>query len=469
MFALACHLATCLNVRLIPIIPSKITGVVSKMVLDASVRSARLRALRDDPAKIVGKEKLFYKGATERFPVYQIPLELLVYNRHNGRIESEMLTWEFEHDVGEKDYTDEIHHRIETFLWETNVARNEQTLKDLRAKQQQRPGIVSLDGVIIDGNRRAMLLNKIDRNGFFEAVILPDEYYENEKEIVRLETQYQIGEDAKLDYGPLEKYLKVKRLHRVLGYEIPEVAQMMSEGDGEVERLLAIMDLMDDYLEHIRCPNLYNMLKEKDGSTKEGMFVDLFQDLKRLDNGRAQIQWPVDRLDVLELRTIQFDHIRYGNGGGLFESGKDYREISHDSRGEQSFFAYEEIWKKFSETHGRSIDPINTEIGSLDDYIARNPQFGSRVEAAEAREDEWKSKAKDLLKNNFYQSSIKLEAQKDSNEPRKLLERALAALSKVDVDGPGFLSDTTNAGLVKELSSILWDMKKRIDRQPART
>jgi hypothetical protein len=439
------------------------------MVLDASVRSTRLRALREDPAKIVGKEKLFYKGATERFAVYQIPLELLVYNRHNGRIESEMLTWEFEHDVGEKDYTDEVHHRIETFLWETNVARNEQTLKDLRAKQQQRPGIVSLDGVIIDGNRRAMLLNKIDTNGFFEAVILPDEYYENQKEIVRLETQYQIGEDSKLDYGPLEKYLKVKRLHLTLGYDVVEVAQMMSESEGEVDRLLAIMDLMDDYLAHIDCPNLYNMLKERDGSTKEGMFVDLFQDLKRLDNGRAQLQRPFDQLDVLELRTIQFDHIRHGNGGDLFESGKDYRQISHDSSGRQSFFAFEEIWKKFSETHEHNIDPINSDVGSLDDYIARNPQFGSRIESAEAREDEWKSKAKDVLKNNFYQSSIKLEAQKDVDEPRKLLERALAALSKVDVDGPGFLNDTTNAGLVKELGSILWDMKKRIDRQPART
>jgi hypothetical protein len=56
--------------------------------------------------------------------------------------------------------------------------------------------------MVIDGNRRAMLLRRLTPNQYFEGVILPDAYYENEKEkeIVRLETEYQIGEDSKLDY-----------------------------------------------------------------------------------------------------------------------------------------------------------------------------------------------------------------------------------------------------------------------------
>jgi hypothetical protein len=312
-----------------------------------------------------------------------------------------------------------------------------------------------------------MLLGKIKPRRAFEAVILPDEYYENEKAIVRLETEYQIGEDAKLDYGPLEKYLKVKRLNRTLGYEISEIADMMSEGEGEVKRLLAIMDLMDDYLQHIGTPNLYKLLKEADGSTKEGMFVDLYQDLKRLRQGGATIPWPVGPLDILELQTIQFDHIRYGNSGDLFEGGKNYRQISHEGRGEQSFFANEDIWSKFSQTHREKVNPVRDEIGNLDEYVAAHPDFESRLEAAEAREDEWKSKARDVLKNNFYQSSIKLDAQKDADEPRKLLERALASLIRVDVQGPALVGDRSNEELVRQINSIAWDMKKRFDR-PAR-
>jgi hypothetical protein len=432
------------------------------MVLSPQIRLERLRALRNDKTKVVGSEKVFYKGNPERFDVFQIPLELLIYNRHNGRIESEMLTWEFEHDVGHKDYNDTIHSLIDRFLWETNVERNKHTLKDLKEKQQQRPGIVSLDGVIIDGNRRAMLLRRLGSNMFFEAVILPDEYYENEKEIVRLETEYQIGEDSKLDYGPLEKYLKVKRLIDGLGYTKEEVRQMMGIGIGELERRIATMKLMDEYLEYIDCAGLYNMLKERDGSTKEGMFVDLNADLKRLKDGAIGIAWAPNAIDIEELKATQFDYLRYGTS--LFESGKDYRQISHDGRGERSFFANESIWRAFRAEHQRNIDPITLSIPPLDEYLAEHPELGSRKEAAELRSDEWKTKAKGLLTGNFNRSSDKLEAENDANEPRRLLERAFAALTRVNYTAPSFTKDAANKGLVKEIGTLVWEMTKRLGK-----
>ena len=89
---------------------------------------------------------------------------------------------------------------------------------------QQRYGIVTADGIIIDGNRRAMLLNRLfnthEKLGFtyaqvehcryFLAIILPDDA--EERDIQQLETIYQMGEDDKLDYNPIEKYLKCKEL-----------------------------------------------------------------------------------------------------------------------------------------------------------------------------------------------------------------------------------------------------------------
>jgi hypothetical protein len=433
------------------------------MVLPASVRAEKLRALRADEGKAIGKQKLFYKDETQWFNVYRIDLDYVIYNRHNGRIESEMLTWEFEHAIGPTDYNDEIHKLIDTFLWESNVERNKHTLRDLQEKQQQRPGIVSLDGVLIDGNRRAMLLKRIGSGAkYIESIILPDEYHEDEKAIVRLETEYQIGEDSKLDYGPLEKYLKVKRLTG-LGYDNDEIAGMMAESRSEVERLLRIMSLMDDYLAHIDCTGLYKMLKEADGSTKEGMFVDLYQDLKRLNDGNATIAWPYDPLEVLELQTIQFDHIRAGTA--LFPSGKDYREISHDGRGERTFFAKESIWKPFRDDHRAKVDPVTASIGTLSEYIAKNPQFPSRVEAAEARDDEWRKKTDAVMKGNFGRMSDKLSAELDADKPRLLLERALASLERVNFEGDAFINDASNLDLVKQINSIGYEMKKRFDRK----
>src|SRR3546814_3408398 len=85
--------------------------------------------------------------------LYRIDLDHLIYNRHNGRIEAEMLTWEQENAAPIGTYDDELHGKIGAFLWDSNKGRNKATLADLTSKGQQKPGIVSLDGVIIDGNR----------------------------------------------------------------------------------------------------------------------------------------------------------------------------------------------------------------------------------------------------------------------------------------------------------------------------
>ena len=146
------------------------------MVLSPDIRKAKLVEIRKT-GESEGKQKLYYMKETKSFDVYRIDLDLLIYNRHNGRIEAEMLTWEQENYAPYDNYDDELHNRIGKFLWESSKRRNEITLKDLDAKGQQRPGIVSLDGVIIDGNRRAMLLRKLEDNSkdkqYFDAIILP--------------------------------------------------------------------------------------------------------------------------------------------------------------------------------------------------------------------------------------------------------------------------------------------------------
>lgn len=49
-----------------------------------------------------------------------------------------------------------------------------------------------------------------DRCKFFKAVILPESA--TKKDILQLETSFQMGEDEKVDYNPIEKYLKCKDL-----------------------------------------------------------------------------------------------------------------------------------------------------------------------------------------------------------------------------------------------------------------
>lgn len=437
------------------------------MIPTRTVRQSRLESLRDRPKKAVSKSKLYYKGSSNHYPVYRIDLDDLIYNRHNGRLESEMLTWQNEHSVGDDEYDEELHNRIERFLWEANTVRNRRTLKDLKQKGQQRPGIVTLDGVIIDGNRRAMLLRRIENDSkqkqFLEAVILPDAYDEDEKEIVRLETQYQLGEDAILDYGPLEKYLHAKRLRSALGMEIEEIAQLMGEKESRIKDLLRTMNLMDEYLEHIGCEGLYNLLKEDGGGTKEGMFVDLNSDIKRFERGSAHIPWSYDpEVDLLELKTIQFDYMRYGSD--FTGTNKTYRAISHEGSGRKSFFAHEEIWNPFAERHRKNVNSVTRELGSLNEYVSNNPDHASLVDAARARNNEWKEKVRNSIKENFGISEDLLESEVSEQEPSRLLQRALNLLNRVDFKKTGFAADSNNRNRVLEISNLTFKMKKVIER-----
>jgi len=438
------------------------------MVLSTDIRKKKLSEIKASNES-QGKQKLYYMNQTQSFDVYRIDLDFLIYNRHNGRIEAEMLTWEQETSAPYDAYDDELHEKIGTFLWGSNKGRNKTTLSDLAAKGQQRPGIVSLDGVVIDGNRRAMLLRRLEDGAkgkkekqYFDAIILPHAYADNQAEIVRLETQYQLGEDAKVEYGPLQKYLHARRLHDELNIDEKEIDTLMGERPGYTKRLLGIMQLMDDYLEHIGCPRLYLMLKDSDG-TKEGMFVDLYADLKRLEAGDARVPWPYDQdIDPLQLKLIQFDFIRFGQ---FADAKKVYREISHNSKG-KNFFANKEIWERFRDSHTSDVDPVTMEMGDLAAFVQQDPDaYSSRLDAARARDKVWSEKVKDSMRGNFGQASYKLGLATDELKPGEHLKRARDQLEKIDVNGDGLLSSPENEELALEIGRMIWEIKKRFDRK----
>lgn len=195
--------------------------------MDAVTRKVKLDELKTNQLnQSMTGIPLRYKGSTRAEIVWRIPLDYLIYNKYNGRIGSDVLSYEKQNGElnAESDSDREI---IEKFLYESKVDRNKTTMDSLLKNGQQRYGIVTADGIIVDGNRRAMLLNRLfhkhDELGYtygqvehckyFLAIILPDDA--EERDIQQLETIYQMGEDDKLDYNPIEKYLKCKELKRL--------------------------------------------------------------------------------------------------------------------------------------------------------------------------------------------------------------------------------------------------------------
>ena len=249
--------------------------------MDAATRKAKLDELKCSQLnQAMTGIPLRYKGTTRTEIVWRIPLDFLIYNKYNGRIGSDVLSYEKQNGElnAEKDDDRKI---IEKFLYESKVDRNKITMDSLLKNGQQRYGIVTSDGTIVDGNRRAMLLNRlfhkrdelgytyeqVERCKYFLAIILPDDA--EEKDIQQLETIYQMGEDDKLDYNPIEKYLKCKELKR-LGFSEEDIAGFMSEKPGQIKEWLKILALMEEYLQEYGYDGIYTRLEKT-----EGQLVDL--------------------------------------------------------------------------------------------------------------------------------------------------------------------------------------------------
>lgn len=212
-------------------------------------------------------------------------------------------------------------------LQQTNTDDNVKTLADVLASY----GIVTSDGTIVDGNRRAMLLNRlfhkrdelgysyeeVEKCKYFLAIILPDDA--EEKDIQQLETIYQMGEDDKLDYNPIEKYLKCKELKR-LGFSEEDIAGFMSEKPSQVKEWLSILDLMEDYLKEYDYEGIYTRLEKT-----EGPFVDLENYLDSYKKRGANVRsadWTYTDSDISDLKLVCFDYIR-----ARYE-GKEFRDIA---------------------------------------------------------------------------------------------------------------------------------------------
>src|SRR5437588_513857 len=113
--------------------------VRTQMPVSLELRQQYLADLRKKEPKT--RTKIPYKGKVDYMGVHEIDLKYLIYNRHNGRLEIEMATWQAEEGIEDTPYTERVHKQIDDFLWETNPQRNKRTYDDLEEKGQLQPGI----------------------------------------------------------------------------------------------------------------------------------------------------------------------------------------------------------------------------------------------------------------------------------------------------------------------------------------
>lgn len=416
--------------------------------MNSEQRKIELKKIQEGTPSMTGIT-LTYHGERTKFNAYSIPLSILTYNPYNGRIGAEVKSYERQHHVLDPDNEEDVK-IIESFLWKSKEDANKRTMQSLIDDHQQKYGIVTADGKIIDGNRRASLLNRIWRDPniptnvkqhtqYFEAIILPIDA--DRREILRLETTYQMGEDAKVDYGPIEKYLKTGDL-RDEGFSNDEIASFMGIKKTDVNMYLRVLDLMNDYLDEYDYTGMYTLL---DGN--EDSFQKLESALRQYKSGGVTKMWGYDvESDVSDLKSIAFDYIRLG-----FDQ-TDFRNIIRkptNTNSDSSIFANEQIWRDFSDKHFEIVESI--EEKSVDEILRQNPNSDLK-RLLKARDNRWAELVQNSMIDNYNHSMDRLNNRAQAAEPQKLLQKAIDALTSIDTTQESF---TENENSVHRLEQII--------------
>lgn len=397
--------------------------------------------------------------SNQTFNVYKIPVKYLIYNHLNDRFASKRREYKYQTGKDLLNNSIECLELIENFIWESNVGSNKDTLKDIAKKGQMKYGVITSDGRIIDGNRRATLIRKIfysdddeypnvnkENFRYFNAVILPGDI--DDDEMIALETQIQMGEDEKVEYNAIEKYLKIDKLYKN-GIQYYDIANMITsiKNKADAENKHKTFLMMEEYLEFIDAPNRFSLILKN-----EDLFLNLQSVINAYEKGKYITNWLPQKLDMEILKQTSFSYIRKGH------EGKDYRNIMGGPKNSKGIFSNQDVWSKFLQKHDKVVESADKKIRHLEKDNADLTLL--------QRENVWK---KEVTKGLNYALERGKEAIKDEGkkgEPYRLIEEALAKINLVDVDllvqNFDEKNDKDTYEMIKELDTKAEYIKKRI-------
>ncbi|WP_346674536.1 hypothetical protein [Enorma phocaeensis] len=162
-------------------------------------------------------QKLTIGGETKAYPVYRIRLDVLRYNSRNDRIATRISEYAEEHDGALPDEGDvsKFNDLVEEYIVASNPEKLKATESSIRDNEQQVPGVVLEDGLVIDGNRRFTCLRRLARNNdkynWFEASILPESVGGDREALKCLELALQFGREERVGYDPVDRLVGVYR------------------------------------------------------------------------------------------------------------------------------------------------------------------------------------------------------------------------------------------------------------------
>jgi hypothetical protein len=267
---------------------------------------------------------------------YKVPVHLLKFRKDNGRIASDVLTWEYSKGklIEATDYAQSV---IKRYLLNKDPAPTSELISSIIKEGQEELAVITADGFLINGNRRKMVLENLlgsekykgdERFKYLKVVILPgpgdNEPLPTLLELEQLENRYQLQRTGKAEYYNFDTALSIRRKEEMgmsLGEQLRDDPNFADLPKKELDK--KIKEFQNKYLEPLKCvdrylaflnrPGHYNTVSEGKGDS-EGRwqaFLDYYNSVyKKLNDERERIKYGIQDGEEGKIENIAFKLIR---------------------------------------------------------------------------------------------------------------------------------------------------------------
>jgi len=410
--------------------------------------------------------KLTVKGATSLYPIYRFKLDDLAFNKANGRYKAEVIEKEAELGRILDQFNKADSAILKELLLSIRTDENEKIKEDLRKNTQISPGIITVDGVVINGNRRKALLEELchethdDKYNYLDVHVLPSDI--NKSELWLIEAGIQLSAPQQLDYSPINHLLKLSEGLNS-GLTIPEMASRIygvteEQIDNDIRRLA----LIDEYLK---------FFLGKDGkyylvSNLNEHFIDLINILDWANKPRGPVRrdWTPTKDDINELKLVGFYYIRMRMPHLRI---RDLRDIFATSD------AWEEAKKALSVDHSLSDEekkqfrvlPLPKDEPIEDSVEEEKNECSAPIsEQRDLREETiWRENRTEQLKLIYEDAKEQQAIVKDAGKPLTLANRALKNIQAISPDSCES-ADSEIDKVLSEIIALVNKLRKRVKK-----
>ena len=151
-------------------------------------------------------ETIDYRGTKRSLEVITLPISLLLLNHDNSRLTAQLVDHPKKSSVELNPFSEESQTIIASLLRSTESFKT--LLEELKKFGQQNPGLISRDGLLINGNTRLVALREIGAQGI-DVAVLPEDALASD--FLDVEMSLQMQKLTHQDYTFTNRLLLMKR------------------------------------------------------------------------------------------------------------------------------------------------------------------------------------------------------------------------------------------------------------------